>query len=145
MNMKQNISFVTFAVDDFAKELTFYSDTLGWKPFNLIENTIAFFNTGSFVFSICSYNELSEDTGFALTTKPYLGVTLAQNVPNEQAVDEVFAHIRATGGTITKEPVRTSWGGYSGYFADPEGHLWEVAHNPQFEYGDDGIMIIPKV
>lgn len=142
--MQQNISFITLAVNDFEKELHFYRDTLGWKPFTVVDGTIAFFNTGGLVFSICVYKELSEDVGSMLTTKPYLGVTLAQNLPSEKAVDEVFDHIRAAGGTITKEPVRASWGGYSGYFTDPEGHLWEVAHNPQFEYDENGIMIIPK-
>lgn len=140
--MKQSISFVTIAVNDFQKELSFYQDVLGWQPFNGMEETIAFFNVGS-VFSLCSYEELSEDVGFELETKPYLGVTLAQNLPSEQDVDAVFAGIRNAGGTIAKEPVRASWGGYSGYFTDPEGHLWEVAHNPHFEYAADGTMTIP--
>jgi len=142
--MRQNISFITLAVNDFNKELAFYRNILGWKPFNIVEDTIAFFDAGGFVFSICTYDELSKDVGSALTTKPYLGVTLAQNLPSEKAVDEVFNHIRTAGGTITKEPVRAPWGGYSGYFTDPEGHLWEVAHNPQFEYDNNGVMIIPK-
>lgn len=142
--MQQNISFITLAANDFDKELVFYRDILGWKPFNVIEGTIAFFSVGGLVFSICAYDELSKDVGSTLITQPYLGVTLAQNLPSEEAVDEVFNHIRASGGTIIKEPVRASWGGYSGYFTDPENHLWEVAHNPQFEYDDDGVMVIPK-
>lgn len=141
--MKQSISFVTIAVNDFAKEVSFYKDVLGWQPFNFLEDTIAFFKVGSFVFSLCSYKELSGDIGVDLETKPYLGLTLAQNVPSEKAVDEVFENIRKAGGTIIKDPTRASWGGYSGYFADLEGHLWEIAHNPQFEYGTDGIMILP--
>jgi uncharacterized glyoxalase superfamily protein PhnB len=67
---------------------------------------------------------------------------LAQNLPSEAAVEEVFASLRKAGVTITKEPVRAPWGGYSGYFVDPEGHLWEVAHNPQFEYDADGTMLV---
>lgn len=140
--MKQSISFVTLAVNDFNKELAFYRDVLGWQPFNVMENTIAFFKVGSFVFSLCSTKELSEDVGSELTTKPYLGLTLAQNLPSEAAVDEAFANLRKAGATITKEPVRAPWGGYSGYFTDPEGHLWEIAHNPQFEYDTDGTMLI---
>jgi catechol 2,3-dioxygenase-like lactoylglutathione lyase family enzyme len=142
--MKQTISFVTIAVNDFDKELTFYRDTLGWKPFNTVDGTIAFFNAGGLVFSICAYKELSDDVGKEMRTAPYLGVTLAQNLPSEKEVDDTFASIRSGGGTIVKEPARTSWGGYSGYFADPEGHLWEVAYNPQFEYADDGTMVIPR-
>ena len=141
--MNQSISLVTLAVNDFQKELSFYENTLGWQPFNTIEGTIAFFKVGSFVFSICSYKELSDDVGSSLETKPYLGFTLAQNVPNEQAVDKIFVHVKRAGCKIVKEPKRASWGGYSGYFADPEGYLWEVAHNPQFEYDADGVMIVP--
>lgn len=142
--MLQNISFITLAVNDFNKELVFYRDILGWKPFNVVEGSIAFFNTGGLVFSICAYTELSKDVGLALTTRPHLGVTLAQNLPSEQAVDKVFDHIRASGSTLTKEPSKTSWGGYSGYFTDPEGYLWEIAYNPQFEYDNNGIMVIPN-
>lgn len=142
--MKQSVSFVTIAVNDFNKELAFYRDTLGWKPFNVMEGTIAFFNVGSLVFSLCAYKELATDVGSELTTKPNLGVTLALNLPDEQKVDSTFADLQTAGVNITKHPVKASWGGYSGYFADPEGHLWEVAHNPQFQYDDNGTMIIPK-
>jgi len=143
--MKQNISFVTVAVRDFAKELDFYQNTLGWKPFNVMEGTIAFFNVGSLVFSLCEYKELSQDVGKELATEPHLGVTFAQNLPSEKAVDEIFVSLRAANATIVKEPIKASWGGYSGYFADPEGHLWEVAYNPQFEYNSDGTMIVPSI
>jgi catechol 2,3-dioxygenase-like lactoylglutathione lyase family enzyme len=133
--MKQSISFVTFAVRDFSRELAFYRDVLGSEPFNVVEDTIAFFNVGSnvgsLVFSLCEYKELSADVGSELATQPPLGVTLALNVPDESAVDDLFAQLRAAGTTIVKQPVRASWGGYSGYFADPEGHLWEIAYNPQ--------------
>ena len=142
--MKQTISFVTIAVRNFEKELSFYNDTLGWRHFNMVKGTIAFFNVGGLVFSICASKELSDDVGKELNTKPFLGVTLAQNLPSEQDVDDTFAAIRNGGGNILKEPTRTSWGGYSGYFTDPEGHLWEVAYNPQFEYSNDGAMIIPQ-
>jgi len=142
--MKQNISLVTLAVNDFDKELTFYRETLGWQPYNVIDGVIAFFAVGSFILSLCEYKELADDVGSELTTKPYLGFTLAQNLPSEAAVDEVFAQLRQAGTTIVKEPKRASWGGYSGYFADPEGHLWEVAHNPQFKYDSDGVMVVPE-
>ena len=142
-SMKQSISLVTIAVNDFTKELAFYRDTLGWKPFNVVEGTIAFFNVGSLVLSLCEYKELAADVGRALTTKPSLGVTLALNLPDESAVDAVFTELKKAGTAIVKEPVKASWGGYSGYFTDPEGHFWEVAHNPQFQYDDAGTMIVP--
>ncbi len=142
--MKQSLSLVTIAVNDFARELDFYRSTLGWEPFNVVDGNIAFFNVGSLIFSLCEYAELSTDVGGELTTKPTLGVTLSLNLPDESAVDAVFAELKAAGATIIKEPVRAVWGGYSGYFADPEGHLWEVAHNPQFEYDPSGTMIVPS-
>ena len=143
--MKQSISLVTIAVNDFAKELEFYRDTLGWKPFNVIEGTIAFFNVGSLILSLCEYKELSADVGGELTTTPPLGITLALNLPDESSVDAVFAELQAAGATIIKQPVKASWGGYSGYFADPEGHLWELAYNPQFQYDTSGTMMVPSL
>jgi len=105
-----------------------------------MDNTVAFFKVGSIVFSLCSHKELSSDVGSELATKPYLGFTLAQNFPSEQAVDELFASLRTSGVTIIKEPIRPSWGGY---FADPEGHLWEVAYNPPFRYDNNGLLVLP--
>lgn len=142
--VKQSLSLVTIAVNDFDKELAFYRGTLGWNPSNVVEDTIAFFSVGSLIFSLCEYKELTADVGSDLTTAPYLGVTLALNLPDESAVDAIFTDLQKAGATIVKPPTRASWGGYSGYFADPEGHLWEVAHNPQFKYDDNGTMIVPK-
>ncbi len=144
VTMKQSVSLVTIAVNDFEKELAFYQEVLGWKPYNVVDGVIAFFPVGSFILSLCSYRELRDDVGPELTTEPYLGFTLAQNVPSEAVVDEVFAQLRDANTTIVKEPKRASWGGYSGYFADPEGHLWEIAYNPQFTYDSDGVMIVPE-
>lgn len=141
--MKQSISFITLAVSDFEQELAFYRDTLGWVSFTVVEGTIAFFKVGELVFSLCAYDELRQDVGQDLTMAPPLGVTLALNLPDEKSVDSVFSELKAAGASILKEPVRASWGGYSGYFQDPEGHLWEVAFNPQFQYGADGTMIVP--
>ena len=142
--MKQRLNYVTIAVQDFNKSLTFYKDGLGWKPFQIVEGTIAFFGVGGLIFSICSRKELSDDVQVELTTKPYLGVTFSQNVPSKEAVDEVFATIRQANGTIVKEPHATSWGGYNGYFSDPEGHLWEIAYNPQSTFDSQGDMTVPS-
>ena len=142
--MKQSVSFVTSAVHDFAKELAFRRETLDWQPFNVVRNTIAFFNVGSPVFSLCAYQELRGDVGIELTIQPASGGTLALNLPDEAVVDAVFVALTAAGATIVNPPVRPSWGGYSGYDADPEGNLWEVAYNPQLHYDATGTMIVPS-
>jgi uncharacterized glyoxalase superfamily protein PhnB len=142
--MQQSISFVTLAVHDFDEALGFYRGVLGWTPFNVIDHTIAFFNVGSLVFSLCAYEELRNDVGSELVTTPFLGVTLALNLPSEVLVNELFAQLHQAGVNIVKSPTRASWGGFSGYFADPEGHLWEVAYNPQFAFAANGTMVIPQ-
>lgn len=142
--MKQSISFVTLAAKDFDNQLAFYRDVLHWTPFNVIEHTIAFFNVGSLVFSLCAYEELRNDAGKELVTTPYLGVTLALNMSSEDQVCELFAQLLGAGVEVVKTPTRAAWGGFSGYFSDPEGHLWEVAYNPQFDYDPDGNMVIPN-
>ena len=142
--MKQSISLVTIAVVDFDVELSFYKNTLGWTPFTEVEKTIAFFNVGGFVFSICAKEELVKDVGYELKTEAYKGFTIAQNLPSIKAVDDVFKSISSSNGTMVKNPAKTDWGGYSGYFSDPEGNLWEIAYNPQFEYNEQGTMIVPN-
>jgi uncharacterized glyoxalase superfamily protein PhnB len=142
--VQQSISFATLAVHDFDNALAFYREVLGWTPFNVIEHTIAFFNVGSLVFSLCTYEELRHDVGAELVTTPFLGVTLALNLPSEAQVNELFAQFHQADVNVVKSPTRAPWGGFSGYFADPEVHLWEVAYNPQFEFDANGTMVIPE-
>jgi uncharacterized glyoxalase superfamily protein PhnB len=107
---------------------------LGWTPFRVVDGVAAFFQVGTLVLSLCAYDELCADVSQTLNTTPPLGVTLALNVPDAQAVDALFAALRAQGTAIVKEPARASWGGYSGYFADPEGYRWEIAFNPEWHF-----------
>ena len=142
--MDQVVNYITIAVKDFANELTFYKDVLGWEPYQVVDGTVAFFGAGGVIFSLCSLKELTDDIGMKLDTDPHLGVTLSQNLPDEQAVDSIFSKVKKAGGKIVKEPQRASWGGYSGYFSDPEGHLWEVAYNPSSKFNEQGEMVVPR-
>ena len=142
--MDQVVNYVTIAVNDFASELAFYRNVLGWEPYQTVDDTVAFFNAGGVVFSLCSLEELADDIGAQLKTDPHLGVTLSQNLPNEQAVDLVFAQVEKAGGTVVKKPQKASWGGYSGYFSDLEGHLWEIAYNPSSKFNERGEMVVPR-
>ncbi|MGC8480677.1 MAG: VOC family protein [Acidimicrobiales bacterium] len=106
--MKQSITFVTLATKDFDTQLSFYREVLHWNPFNVIDHTIAFFNVGSFVFSLCAYEELRNDVGRELATTPFLGVTLALNLPSEDKVRDLFAQLTQAGVEVVKPPERAS-------------------------------------
>ena len=94
-------------------------------------------------FSIYPRGLLAEDAKVENSRPGFSGVTLAYNAESEAEVDRVFAHALSVGAKEIKRPEKVFWGGYSGYFADPDGHLWEVAHNPFFPFNDEGRMVLP--
>ncbi len=106
---------------------------------------MSFFNTAGGVLALYGAAELAQDaTVDAEASIPaFRGVTVAINLESESAVDEAFEQVRAAGGRIVKPPQRVFWGGYSGYFADPDGHLWEIAHNPGFTLDHAGNLVLP--
>ena len=134
--MRFHLSFITLGVADLAKSKQFYSDVLGWKPIQ-DNGGIVMYQLNGMVLSLYPQHELMED---ARTNDDGKGsrFTLAHCLNSPQEVDALFADLRKKGATITKEPVNVFWGGYSGYFADPDGHLWEVAHNPFLEMDPAG-------
>ena len=138
--MEQRISLVTLGVADHAAATAFY-ERLGWQRTLELEST-TFFQVGGSILSLWSRELLAEDSGVS-DGGGWGGVTLAQNVRSEAEVDGVIAAARAAGARIAREPGRTPWGGYSGVFVDPDGHPWEVAHNPSFELREDGSVILP--
>jgi catechol 2,3-dioxygenase-like lactoylglutathione lyase family enzyme len=139
MTLEQRLSLVTLGSADIARSKAFYTKTLGWTPFFEVEDTV-FFDLGGLVLSLFAHKGLSEDMKRDIMTAPdaYRGFSLAHNVRSEAEVDAIFAKLRAAGAAILKEPERAPWGGYSGYFADPDGHPWEVAFNPAWTIGADG-------
>jgi predicted lactoylglutathione lyase len=137
--MEQRLSLITLGVVDHAAARAFY-ERLGWRCTLEVEQTV-FFQTGCHVVALWSRDKLAEDSGVTDGGR-WGGVTLAHNVRSEEEVDRVIEEARAAGATIAREPTRAPWGGYTGVFIDPDGHPWEVAHNPSFQLRDDGSLIV---
>jgi uncharacterized protein len=136
--MEPRLSLVTLGVADLPRAVRFYQDVLGWSPAFASEDVV-FFDLNGTVLSLFPHTELARDIGIAPErTGAYTGVTLAHNVSGPDLVDQIFAQVRERGGTIVKPPSTAFWGGYTGYFADPDGHHWEVAHNPYWTIRPDG-------
>jgi hypothetical protein len=130
--MEPRISIVTLGVEDLAESATFYRDGLGW-PQEETEGDIAFFDTTGPTLALYPRDELAADATVSPEGDGFRGMTLAHNVESKGAVDDALAQANAAGAELVKPADETFWGGYSGYFADPDGHLWEVAWNPDFE------------
>ena len=134
--MEQRISLITLGVADLAVARRFY-EALGWTSTSEPESDVVFFQAGGMVFALWSRSALAEDSGVA-DGGGWGGVGLAYNVGSPAEVDAVLADAAAAGATIPREGAATFWGGYSGVFIDPNGHPWEVAHNPFWPLAEDG-------
>ncbi|HEY2777014.1 MAG TPA: VOC family protein [Gaiellaceae bacterium] len=132
------VSLVTLGVSNLARARAFY-EALGWRTGAGADDDVVFFDTGGLIVSLWSRESLAEDSGVQ-DGGGWGGVTLAYNVASPSEVESVIADARAAGAGITREPGETFWGGYSGVFVDPEGHPWEVAHNPHWTLRDDGTV-----
>jgi uncharacterized protein len=139
--VEQRVSLVTLGVADLAASRRFY-EALGWSSASGPDGGVVFFQAGSMVLGLWSREELAKDSG-TKDAGGWGGITLAHNVRSPAEVDEVIAEARSAGATITREGAPTFWGGYSGAFLDPDGHPWEVAHNPGWTLGADGAVILP--
>lgn len=135
--MNQHLHIVTLGVSDLKRSHEFYSQTLGWKPSRPQEG-ISFFQAGGVVLALFPREELAEDALVPSEGQGFAGFTLAYNAQSEAEVDELIRDLKAKGVKILKEPQKVSWGGYSSYFADPDGNCWEVAYNPFFPFDEDG-------
>jgi predicted lactoylglutathione lyase len=138
--MKQSVSLITLGVSDYERASAFYA-SLGWKPSLEIEET-AFFQANGVVLVLWARQKLATDSGIADDGARWGGMTLAHNVSSSEEVDAVIERAREAGGTITREPSETFYGGYAGVFRDLDGHAWEVAHNPAFGLAADGSVIL---
>jgi len=133
--MKQKLSLVTLGVSDLERSIHFY-ESLGWKSLDRQPGEeVAFFEMGGVHLSLFGREDLAADIGvpFDASTRSS-ALTLAHNEPSEAEVDRAFEEFLAAGATEVKRPAITAWGGYSGYVADPDGHLWEVAFNPYSDW-----------
>ena len=144
--MEPRISLITLGVSDFVRALRFYRDGLGWPTRATETSDIAFFNTAGTRFALYPLDKLAADISPALppTRSGFSGITLAHNVRSRGEVARVLACAEAAGAVIVKAAQDASWGGYSGYFTDPDGYYWEVAFAPGFQFAADGSIILDE-
>lgn len=135
--MEQRLSVVTLGVRDLARARGFY-EALGWSG-ESPDDEVVFFQAGGMVVALWSREKLAEDSGVP-DSGGWGGVALAHNVATPEEVDAVLSQAADAGATITRPGAPTFWGGYSGAFLDPDGHPWEVAHNPGWRLNDDGTV-----
>ena len=135
--MEQRLSLITLGVDSLERARAFYEDGLGWSP-KFVSDEVIFFQINGMVFGLFPFESLKLDANLP-DLKPGVGITLAQNTRTRAEVDTLLSEAEAAGATIVKAAVETEWGGYSGHFTDPDGHLWEVAHNPHWTITPEGM------
>ena len=138
--MEQRVSLVTLGVSDLGRARAFY-ERLGWTTGAEPDADVVFFQAGGMIVGLWDRAELARDSGVE-DSGGYGGITLAHNVGSPAAVDAIVDEARAAGASVTREPAATFWGGYSGVFLDPDGHAWEIAHNPFWTVHDDGSVAL---
>ena len=138
--MEQRISLVTLGVRDLARSSAFY-EALGWRPNESPADDVVFFQAGGMVVALWSRDQLAEDS-MVSDRGGWGGMTLAHNVRSPDEVDAVLAEAERAGATIGRPGAETFWGGYSGVFIDPDGHPWEIAHNPGWTLNEDGTVTV---
>jgi uncharacterized protein len=140
--VEQRVSLVTLGVADLGRARRFY-EALGWTSRAAEGDDVVFFQAGGLVVGLWDRARLAEDSGVE-DSGGWGGVTLAYNVASRGDVDAFLEKARAAGATIAREGGETFWGGYNGVFIDPDGHPWEIAHNPFWTVTDDGDVVLPK-
>ena len=141
--MQPRINLVTLGVTDMSAERSFY-ERLGFKASSAGNADVTFFDANELVFGLFGHDALAADAHLPASPPPaFRGVTLAWNAASEAAVDKIMTHAKKCGAKIAKPAQKVFWGGYSGYFTDPEGHLWEVAYNPFFPLDANGRITLP--
>ena len=140
--MKQAISFITLGVRDLACSRAFYL-ALGWRESSASQPAVAFFQAGSVAFALFGREALAEDATVSPVGSGFPAFTLAHNVASEAAVDATLAEAVTAGASLVRPGERAPWGGYRGYFADPDGFLWEICFNPFFEMDEAGAVKLP--
>ena len=140
--MEQRVSLVTLGVRDLDRSRTFY-EALGWTTRAEPADDVVFFQAGGLILALWGRDELAADSGVE-DSGGWGGITLAHNVRSPAEVDAVLAEAAAAGAEIPRAGAETFWGGYSGVFVDPDGHPWEIAHNPRWTLREDGSVELPR-
>ncbi|HEX2385684.1 MAG TPA: VOC family protein [Candidatus Binatia bacterium] len=142
--MKSNVTLITLTVADIAKATRFYENLGFAKSKSESQEKVSFFRAGGIVLSLWDRKEQIQDANAGTLWDGNGGIVVAQNVASAAEVDAVLAKAKAAGARILKPGTKTFWGGYNGYFADPDGHLWEIAHNPHWQLDKDGCVELPE-
>ena len=142
--MEPRISIITLGVQNLEASYQFYHHGLGFPTTRKPDDGIIFFQTKGVCLALYSYEKLAEDVApnFPKERSPFPGITLAHNTRTKDEVDSILKRAEAFGGKLEKSAQIASWGGYSGYFSDPDGHLWEVAWAESWEFNEDGSLVI---
>lgn len=144
MTFEPRITMITLGVSDIATSTAFY-ERLGFKRSSASNDNVTFFHSNGTVLGLFGRDALAEDAGAEPTAKQgFEAVSLAHNLASPEAVDVAWNFAVECGATPVKKPEEVFWGGYSGYFADPDGHLWELAHNPFAPLDENGHMSLPE-
>jgi catechol 2,3-dioxygenase-like lactoylglutathione lyase family enzyme len=143
--MTAHLNVVTIGVTDFARSVKFYSDLGFERRMKATGDEIAFFDAGGLIIGLFRWDMLAEDAQIPAEPRPqaFRGITLAQMCSTDAGVDAAMAKALAAGATLLKPAHTTSFGGYSGYFADPDGHAWEAVRAPGFTFAADGRVSLP--
>lgn len=139
--MRQRVSLITLGVRDLQRARDFY-EALGWSTGAAPDDDVVFFQAGDMVVGLWDRDRLAHDSGVT-DGGGWGGVTLALNLGSPEEVDAATEDARTAGATIAREPAETFWGGYSSAFVDPDGHPWEIAHNPHWTLTEDGAVKLP--
>ncbi|MFN3650575.1 MAG: VOC family protein [Armatimonadota bacterium] len=142
--MEPRLTLITLGVQDLARAIKFYRDGLGFPMSSASQDDIAFFRTGGVALALYPRHLLAEDAQVPDSAPGFSGITLAHNVREREEVDGVLQEAVEAGAELVKAAEDTFWGGRSGYFRDPEGHLWEVAWNPHSPLDERGFMTLAE-
>lgn len=142
MTIPSRISLVALGVSDLDRSRAFY-DSLGWERVQDGNESIAFYRTGGAVLTLFGLEALADDAQVSPVRSGFSGTSLAINLATEAEVDAALTHAASIGATILKPAEKVFWGGYSGYFADPDGYTWEVAFNPYWPLDEQGLPQLP--
>lgn len=141
--MRPKINLITLGVRDFEKSVQFYEHGLGWKKSSASTGDMAVFSLGGVALSLYPRHLLAEDATVKDEPTGFSGLTLSHNTRSESEVDEVLKKVASLGATIVKPAQKVFWGGYSGYFKDINGHLFEVAYNPFWKLNENDDLVLP--
>lgn len=141
--MRQKLTLITLGVTDLTRALEFYEKGLKWKKSSSSTHNLALFDLGGILLALYPRKLLAEDAFIPESGYGFSGITLSYNAKSETEVDEVLAEVQQLGAVVVKPAQKVFWGGYSGYFKDPDGHLIEVAFNPFWALDADGNVKLP--